>query len=321
MKYLFIAFSLSLVAVYAQDSSVQTTTSVDINGRRVTDGPQIDRTRSANSSETTERMRSVNGRLVPIERVEERVLRSDAGGRTVERIIHRFDANGNPTAPVRETIDEQKRPDGSSTVQTTRYRGDINGSMQLVEKTTTNTQKSGSTETTQTEVQRPTANGIGTVEKKEIVRVQQGNGFHEDATTYRPTGNGGFNVAVRQTTEHTEQGGQSSDNTAEYEAGPEGRLQLHSQTVTNTVTNSDGSKASTVNVFGQNVPGTVDPTGKLKLYEQQLIDSRPGAGNSVIETLSVRRPTVSDPNTLGPAKEISETVCKGNCGSGANQAQ
>jgi len=315
VKYFFI-FSLAFtLAVTAQESSTTTTTSVNINGRRVQDGPQIDQTKSGNFTETTERKQSINGRLVPMERVEERVLRSDASGRVVERLIHRYDATGNPTAPVREMIEEQKRPDGGSTVQTARYRGDVNGNMQLIEKTITDTQKSGSTETSQTTVQRPSVNGgLDTVEKKETVRTQEGTGYRQDSTTYRRDGNGGFGVAVRQTTEHTEQNGQASDNTAEYEVGSDGRLQLHSQSVATTVTRPDGSKDAVVNIFGQNVPGTVDPTGKLKLYEQQLIETRPGAGNSVVETLSVRRPTVSDPNALGPARQISETVCKGKCG-------
>jgi hypothetical protein len=70
-----------------------------------------------------------------------------------------------------------------------------------------------------------------------------------------------------------------------------------------------------VNIFGQNAPGIVDASnGKMKLYEQQIIEQRPGSGNSVVETLSVRRPTVSDPNALGPTKQISETICKGKCG-------
>jgi hypothetical protein len=61
---------VSILALSAQDSSVRTTTSVDVNGNRVTDGPQVDQTKSKNAVETTERMQSVNGRLVPIERVD-----------------------------------------------------------------------------------------------------------------------------------------------------------------------------------------------------------------------------------------------------------
>jgi hypothetical protein len=317
VKYSIVASIVFILPLSAQDSSVRTTTSVDINGNRTADGPQLDQTKSKNSVETTERMQSINGRLVPMERVEERVLRDDASGRVVERLIHRFDATGNPTTPVKETVEEQKRPDGSSTIQTTRYQGDVNGDMQLVQKSITETHKSGSTEISSTVLQRPLNGSLETVEKKETVRVIDGKNYRQDDTTYRRDGNGGFNVAVRQTKEHSEQGGQATDNTAEYEIGPEGTLQLHGQTVAKTVTEPDGSKESVVNLYGLNAPGTIDPNGKLKLFEQQIIDQTPRPGNKVVETLSVRRPTVSDPNTLGPTQQISETVCKGKCGTGA----
>jgi hypothetical protein len=317
VKYSILASIAFILPLSAQDSSVRTTTAVDVNGNRIPDGPQIDQTKSKDFVETTERMQSINGRMVPLERVEERVLRDDASGRVVERVIHRFDATGNPTPPAKETIEEQKRPDGSSTTQTTRYQGDVNGDMQLVQKTTTDTHKNGSTETSSTVVQRPLNGSIETVEKKETVRVNDGKNYREDDTTYRRDGNGGFAVTVRRTKDHSEQGGQSTDNTAEYEIGPEGNLQLHGQTVAKTVTEPDGSQEAVVNIYGLNAPGTIDPDGKLKLVEQQIIDQTPRPGNKVVETLNVRRPTVSDPNSLGPTQQISETVCKGKCGTPA----
>ena len=317
MKCFILGSVVFILSLPAQDSSVRTTTSVDVNGNRIADGPQIDQTRSKNFVDTTERMQSINGRMVPVERVEERVLRDDASGRVVERLIHPFDPMGNPTRPVKETVEEQKRPDGSSTTQTTRYQTDVNGDMQLVQKSTTETRKSGSTETSNTVVQRPLNGSVETVEKRDIVRVKEGNGYSEDTTTYRRDGNGGFGVALRETKQHTEQGGQSTDNTAEYEIGPEGQLQLHGQTVAKTVTNPDGSKDSVINLYGRSAPGTVDSDSKLKLFEQQIIEQTPRPGNKVVETVSVRRPTVSDPNTLGPTQQLSETTCKGKCGNSA----
>jgi len=313
-------FSISLVAnlafvgpVAAQQSSVSETTSVDINGHRV-ESPAISRTASANSSVTTETRQSINGRSVPMERVEERVLRDDASGRVVERQIQRYDPQGNPTPPVKETIEEQKHADGSSTTQSTTFRGDINGSMQVIEKTITDSRPSGSGESSETVVQRLTANGLQTVEKRDEVVVKQGNGYQSETTTYRNDGNGGFYTAVRQTTEHTEQNGQSSDSSAEYEKTATGQLQLHSQTVMRTVTRPDGSKDAVVDVYGRSVPGTVSGNDSgLKLQEQQVIETVPGPNNTVVQTLSVRRPTVSDPQTLGPARQLSETVCKGDC--------
>ena len=75
---------------------------MDVNGNRVSNGPQVISTKTATGSEITEMRQSVNGRMVPLERVEEKVLRDDASGRLVERIIHRYDAQGNPTAPEDE---------------------------------------------------------------------------------------------------------------------------------------------------------------------------------------------------------------------------
>ena len=303
----------SVFALCGQQSSLTTSSSVDINGRRVAEGPGVIRTKNNGQTETTEILQSVNGRSVPIERVEEHIIREDSSGRLVERIIRRFDQTGNPTVPVKETIEETKRPDGSSTKQVSTYRGDINGGMQLIERSMTETRVNGSTENAETLIQRPTVNGsVETVEKQSSTKVKQGNSYQEESTTYRRDGNGSFAAAVRRTTEHSEQGPQSSDNTAEYERGSSGQLQLHSQKVTKTVTAADGSKDVVVDIFGQNVPGTVDPGG-LKLQEQQLIQKKQGPNETITETLSVRRPSVSDPGMLGPVRQISETVCRGKC--------
>jgi hypothetical protein len=119
---------------------------VDINGNRVPDGPAVVHSKNDGRTETTEITQSVNGRTVPLERVDERVIRDDSSGRVVERIIRRYDQTGGAMTPGKEIIEEQKRPDGSSTKQVTSYRGDINGGMQVIEKSVTQVQSSGPTE-------------------------------------------------------------------------------------------------------------------------------------------------------------------------------
>lgn len=313
-RFIFLALACA-ATLGAQQSSVSSTTSVDINGNRVQDGPQISRTKSDGRSETTETMQSINGRMVPMERVEERVLRDDASGRVVERLIRRYDSQGNPTTPVKEMIEEQKGPDGSTSTSRTTYRGDINGAMQMIEKSVTESHKSDSTETSNTVIQRPDINGgLQTVEKRDETKVMQPNGYQSEATTYRDNGSGGFYVAVRQTDQHTQQGTESTDNKAEYEAGPTGSLQLHSQSVTNTVTRADGSQDVTVDLYGRGAPGTVDANDSpLQLFERQYIEKTPGPNDTLKETVSVQRPTVSDPGHLGPSQQLSQTVCKGDC--------
>jgi hypothetical protein len=312
VRYCLFVLLVAAASLAAQQSNVTSTTSVDINGNQVADGPRISQTRSATGSVTTETRQSINGGSVPVERVEEHVLRDDASGRVVERLIRRYDPQGNSMPSVKETIEEQKNPDGSSTTQSTTSRGDINGNMQVIERTITDSRPNGSGESSQTIVQRPTANGLETVEKREEVVVKQGKDYQSEATTYRNDVNGGFYAAVKQTTEHKEQNGQSSDSSAEYESTVNGQIQLHSQTVTETVTRPDGSKDAVVNIYGRNVPGTVSDSG-LKLQEQQVIETTPGPNHTVVQTLSVRRPTVSDPQSLGPARQLSETVCQGDC--------
>ena len=144
---------------------------------------------------------------------------------------------------------------------------------------------------------------------------KQGTGYQSESTTYRRDQNGGFYPTVRQTTQHTEQGSESSDSSAEYERDSYGELSLHGQTVTHVVTRPDGLKDTVVDIYSRDVPGTVNGSGAsgLKLQERQIIDSAPGPGGAVIQTLSVQRPTVSDPGTLGPARQLSQTVCKGDC--------
>lgn len=316
MRRFFLVFVTAIWPLAAQQASI-TTTGVDINGNRVTEGPELIERKTPTSSEVTERMQSINGRMVPVERVEERVVRDDASGKVVERIIRPYGPDGNPGPPTRETIEEQKGADGNSTIRTTTYRGDINGNMQLVQRTLTQARKTDSTESSEMVIEAPTINGsLETVEKRSTVKTKEpGGAYQAEDTVYRKNASGNFYTAVRQTTDHTVRGSEATDNTAEYEVGPTGELQLHGQTVSKTVTNADGSKDVVVNVFGQNVPGTVDGGGNqpLRLTEQQIIRQTPGPNNSSTQTVSVRRPSVSDPNTLGPERQLSQTVCKGDC--------
>lgn len=303
-----------VAAIAAQDASTVKTTEVDINGHRVTQGPQVFTTQSKTGSQTTETVQSINGRTVPLERVEEHVVRDDASGRVTERIIRRFDLTGNPIAPEKVVIEETKGPNGSSTVRTTKYAGDINGGTRVVERSTTQKQVSGDSQTADTVIERPTINGsFDAVQKNNTVTVKHPNGYEETAITFRKDPSGSFYPAVRKITDHSETGNQSRDNTAEYEVGATGQLELHGQTVTNTLKRSDGSEEVAVDMFSKNVPGVVNDKASLQLKEHQIIERRPAAGGGLVETLSVQRPTVSDPSKLGPPKQLSETVCRGKC--------
>src|SRR6202012_1980634 len=80
----------------AQQSNVSPTTTVDVNGNVVGDCPTISRSKSANGSQTMVTTQSINGRTVPLEEVEELILRNDSSGKVTERLIRRYDPQGNP---------------------------------------------------------------------------------------------------------------------------------------------------------------------------------------------------------------------------------
>ena len=141
-----------------------------------------------------------------MEQVEVHVLRDDASGKVTERIVRRYDPQGNPMPPVRETIEEQKRPDGSSTTQSTTYqrrhqrepadcrKDDHRYPHERLGRKLGNRRAAS---------HRGWAPNGGEAAMRLIVK--QPSGYQSETTTYRSDGNGGFYTAVRQTTEHTEQ--------------------------------------------------------------------------------------------------------------------
>ena len=290
----------------AQQSSVTVTR--DLNGRPVS-GPQIE----SGNGQRTELLQSINGRMVPVERVEEKVLRDDASGRVVERIVRKFDATGNPGGVEKTLVEESKSASGS-TVRTTTFRSDINGRFEPAERSLTQSAKSGQSTTVETVVERPNLNGgFQPVEKRSSVAQDRPDGRVENTTVYRPDGGGRFVEARRESREETKKGDQVSVNAATYEPDVQGRLSLRSQIAERSVKNPDGSTSVERNLYRVEAPGVAGNTGSApRLIEQQLID-RKAADGGVVESLSVRRPSLSNPTALGAPEKIAETVCKGKC--------
>jgi hypothetical protein len=300
-------FLLATSIALAQSASTLVTT--DINGHTVVDGSVV-----SNDGKHTQTTKSLNGRTVPLEQSDERVISESATGRVTEKIVKKFDPEGNLVSTTRVLTEEQKRPSGS-VVNTTTFRSDINGQMHQDEHKVVETNTHGATTDVNTVIERPTLNGIETVEKRAEVSETSGNTTRSDETVYRPGQNGGFSAAVRKVTEITQTGGKTEENTALYEpiANVSG-MQLSRQTMSTTTKQPDGSELVETNYFGPAVPGNVrDPGAAQQLYEQDTIQRKPGAGGNVTETLTARRASMSDPTKLGPPIKVSETVCTGKC--------
>jgi hypothetical protein len=302
---------LVLTAGLAAAQSASTTYTKDLNGNRV-EGKLVN---TSAGGDRTERFQSINGRQVPVEQVTERVVSKDANGKVTERIVQKFDPTGRPASTERVMIEENKLPGGSSTVRETSYRNDVNGSLREAERKITETRVSGSTTTASTTIDRPSMTGsFETIEKRSSVTDGPADNQHTTESVYSRSVSGGFQETVRTVKTTSTQNDSIKETTATYEPGLNGQLQLDSQSNSTTSKQPDGTQVTQRDVFAKTVAGNVqDSSGAMRVKEQQVVQSHANPDGSVVETVSVRRPAVSDPNRLGDLQKVSETVCKGKC--------
>jgi hypothetical protein len=301
---------LAILATAALAQSVSKTYTTDINGNRV-ETPAVE----SSDHTRTEVTQNLNGRKVPLEQVEERVIRQDGNTKVTERIVRKFDASGQPVLTDRQMIEEQKRPDGVTTNVTT-YRTNLNGREQEAERATTVQQIRGNVTQTESTVARPTINGsFETVQKSTAVAEKTPAGTREDQTTYQRGENGGFVVSAREVKETSQTGNKSTENRTLYQPfGADGQMRVTEQSVSETVKQPDGAELVQKTIYGPSWTGNVGSAeAGPQLREQDLIERKPGPGGTVVESTSVSRPTPSNPNKLSPPTKISETVCTGNC--------
>lgn len=295
-------------AAVAQVSSTATYT-YDVNGRRV-EAPRTREIKGPGGSSSSEFASTINGRTAPIENVKERIVRDDASGKVIERVIQRYDLNGSPQAPEKVQIEERKQYDGTARIVTTVSRGDVNGRFTVVERNSSESRESGGVTTTNGVTERPAVNGgFEVVEKSSTTSRKTQSGSREEKVIYRPGTGGRFEVSAQSVTDRIEQGGQSTETTNQYNTAASGQMELSLQTVSQLTKNSDGSDSRQVSIYGVNTPGRA-ASGKAELREQQLIERRPGSGDTVVESFSVRRPTPNG-GSLGDYQKISERVCSG----------
>ncbi len=259
--------------------------------------------------ERIETVRNLNGRRVPVESVEDKVVSESGGVKIIERLVKRYGADGRPGPPEKVHIEERKNADGSVNTATSVMRADINSTYVVAERSLTESKKSGDTTTASTVIQRPTLNGsLEIVEKKELVKRESPGGSESQNLTVLQRGiNGRFGETAKQVLEKTVADGRTVENIAVYEA-TNGQMQLVRQTVSREVT---GSNQKEVDVFEVGQAGR-EGGSRPQLREQRLVEKTPAA-NGTVERISIRRPLDSDPNRLGNAQNVGEVICTGTC--------
>ena len=297
------------VAAIAQQPRSTTTYTYDVHGRRM-EGARTVEYKTDGESMSTELVRTVNGGTAPTENVEQRVISEDANGKVIERVVRGYDQNGNPMPPRKIQIEERRLWDGSTRTITTVYRGDLNGRMTLSERNSQESREQDGSSTISSQTERPSINGgLEVVEKSSATAVKTQTGLQETRVIYRPGSSGRFQIAAQTVTERTEHNGQTTETVNQYNNAATGQMQLALQTVTQISKDPDGSETRQVSIYGVNAPGR-PITGQAELREQQLIERRAGAGNTVVESFSIRRPG-ANAGTLGDYQKISERVCSG----------
>ncbi|MEO8050048.1 MAG: hypothetical protein ABI833_06490 [Acidobacteriota bacterium] len=309
MKYCFCLFLWAGVAL-AQSGGKSTTDLLipDLNGNRV-----VGAIYTANDGDHKELTQSINGRKVPLEQSDTRVLSDGPGGRTSETVTRKYDATGQVVSTERTVVEEKKIPNGA-VVHATVYRSDLNGQMAEAERRTIETQTRGDHSTTDVTVSRPELNGsFGIAEKRNIVSAADGKTVHETEVVQIPGANGQLLEAAREVRDQSSANGTTTSTATRYEPDFTGKLSLASQEVATITKEPDGSLVTQVDLYAPAAYGiarTESATPRLK--EQSVIVRREKNG-VVTESTSVSRPTLQDPSRLGPSGPVSELVCTGKC--------
>jgi len=292
---------------YGQSAAILYTT--DVNGHRVAEAEFL-----SNNGDRAELNRSINGRTVPLERSEAKVLTDEPNHKITETIVRKYDANGELASTERTVAEEFKSAAGSS-IKATVYRSDANGRLQEGERRVIETHVQGATTSSDVTIARVGLSGsFETAEKRKVITMVEGTNTRQTETVERPAqGDLNFTEVSREVKESQVAGDKTVSNTARYELNYTGKMALIRQENAITTKKSDGTQVTELNRYAPAIYGIArDEHSGPALQEQQVIVRKEGKG-TVEETTSVRRPTLADPNRLGEPKVISDLVCTGKC--------
>jgi hypothetical protein len=294
-------YPLLLLATSVAFAQQTATYNYDLNGHRV---------ETVGSNNTTTLIRNADGREVPIQKVDEKVISDDGTTRVIERIVRQYSTDGRPGPPEKTRIEERKSSDGSTTTSTTTWKGDISGNLVLSERSVIEARQSADGSVVNTAIERPTINGsMEMVERREQVTRTTPNSQTEKTSVYTKDTNGNFGETARSTVERQINNDTTLENAAIYQGG-----QLVKQVVSKTVKSANGEEVQE-DIFLANAPGMVQAAGEQRpqLQQRVLIDRTYGANGSK-EVIRVQTPSPNDPGQLSNPKKVEEKICTGKCG-------
>jgi hypothetical protein len=254
----------------------------------------------------------VNGRTVPLESTDEKVISRDGTTTVVERIIKRYDANGNPGPPEIERVQMTKNADGSMTTASQLYRSDINGNRQLAERSTTTVRQLGDRTETNTSIERPSVNGdVRLAERYASVSKKTATGSETTGSMYRADANGSLREAERELTIVTVSGNTQKSDATKYTLNSDNRLDVAERRIATLVKSADGSESESVDVYGRvnSLHMTdVNANNQTRLQQQITTERKKSGDGSTTETVTVNGRLPNDPSRFGVVERTSNVI-------------
>ncbi len=269
------------------------------------------------SSSRTVRTQNLNGRSVPLQSVQEKVIEDRPGYRVVERTVQLYGQDGRPTSRQKVRIETREEGAGRQSTTTTVYETDVNGSFQIRERQRSRAVTRDDVTDTTTEVERPTISGaVQLVEKRVTHEVEHEDAGKRDETVYQRDEDGNFRPAARETTETVRGESRETSTVTRYNTvNFSGAMEFAGQSVTELERRPDGSQVKVISRYGAATPGRPIPSSdrEARLREQEIVERQVQRDGTVVETTSVRHGSISDRGELGPPQKVTEVICTGNC--------
>ncbi|HUG81705.1 MAG TPA: hypothetical protein VML01_08575, partial [Bryobacterales bacterium] len=236
----------------------------------------------ADSSQTTRTLTNIHGREVPYLTESSNVLKSTPGNEVVEKRLHRYDTNGNPTSQQLVREEQRRLPDGSIEKTITTYESDINGLMNAVQRVVETQKITGNVTRTTVTAERPDFNKrLKTYERTQSEREQ-----HTDDSgkvkTVRQADNGlGRLIEVeRSESVMSRSGDAATTETKVWQRSVvnQDKFELTARTVGKLVEKPNGTATETVEVYAASVDGSannLNNTGEFDLQERIQRETTP----------------------------------------------
>lgn len=267
-----------------------------------------------------EQTRDLNGRWVPLLETRERLLVDSPARKVIERWVQRFDQNGRPGQIEKILVEESQQERGPRRIHQQIYRGDLNGRLQLAERSTELVEERDQLTFRQRVIERPGPNGqLRIEERQELTEKRSGGIIHRELAVYRRTPSSGFFLARRELSQTMEQSDHQREVVDEFDATASGKLEFSRRLEREIRVDADGSVEIRERFYRPAPPARAVDAGRSRptLEAEETTVRRPTPQGGYTETRWVRRVSLADPARWEPPILLSRTTCEGDCKSEA----